>query len=96
MNKNLLLLLNIFLILKQNEIDCTLLPEEVDDAKIKFSSKEMLGILQQIKEMENLIKVELEEKLKRQEMRRRKIYQDILVARIKAPSVLNDFYSGRY
>ena len=96
MYKNLILLLNILLILKQIEIDCTLFPEEVSGAKLKFSPKEMLDILQRIKEMENLIKVEQEEKLQQQEKRRKKIYQDILMARIKAPNVLKDFYSGRY
>ena len=97
MYKKLILLLNILLVLKQIEIDCTLFPEEAaTGAKQKFSPKEMLDILQRIKEMESLIKLEQEEKLQQQEKRRRKIYQDILMARIKAPSVLKDFYSGRY
>ena len=96
MYKKLILLLNIFLILKQIEIYCTIFPEEATGAKLKFSPKEMLDILQRIKEMESLIKLEQEEKLQQQEKRRRKIYQDILMARIKAPSVLKDFYSGRY
>ena len=96
MLKSFILLLNILLIVKQIEINCTMLLPELNETRIKFSPKEMLNLLERIKAMESLIEAEREEKLIQQEKIRRKIYRDRLVSRIKTSNVLKDFYTGRY
>ena len=89
MPKKLILLLYILLIVELVEIDGT---------KLSFYSGKYNGkeILQQIKEIEDLIKAEEEKKIQQIEHKRKKIYQDFLLSRVKSTSVLKDFYSGRY